>query len=88
MLPDRIEVMGRWYRAEDTLAPSDPSTVTDQWMPVRALCSEYGVDPHRAYDAIRDGTLEARIPNGQTRGRRCRRSDFASWIESGWMVPC
>lgn len=80
--------MGRWYRAEDTLAPSDPSTVTDQWMPVRALCSAYGVDPHRAYDAIRDGTLEARIPNGQTRGRRCRRSDFAAWVESGWMVPC
>lgn len=88
MLPDRIEVMGRWYRAEDTLALSDTPAGTEQWMPIRALCLEYGVDPHKAYDAIRDGALKVRIPNGQTRGRRCRRSDFVEWLEERWMVPC
>lgn len=86
----RVNINGRYYVAEDTLPePSKPPEKDmGQWVPVRQLCAEYCVDPHKAYDAIKSGELPARIPHGMQRGRRCRRSEFAAWVESGWMVPC
>jgi len=78
-MPDRLQIQGRWYVAEDAIAakPDDH----EPWLKMRQLCEEYGVDPHRAYAAIRDGTLDARKPNGCARGYRCRRSEFARWYE-------
>ena len=90
MLPDRINLNGRYYVAEDALPEpsSPPERDMGQWVPVKQLCAEYGIDPHKAYDAIRDGLLEARRPNGMKRGLRCRRGDFVRWMEETWLVRC
>lgn len=42
--------------------------------------------PHKAYRAVRDGALDARLPAGQTRGLRCRRSEFVRWMEECLLV--
>lgn len=78
---DRMQIDGRWYIAEDAL-PRPTAPAPEPWEPLKALCREYGVDPHAAYAAIRSGELDARIPNGLTRGYRCRRSEFVRWMES------
>lgn len=79
MLPDRMEINGRWYVAEDSLprqAEDEPREL------VKALCREYHVDPHAAYRAIDAGELAAVKPRGASRGWRSRRSDFVRWDES------
>lgn len=85
-LPDRIKVNGRWYVAEDAVE-REPERL-DRYVSVKALCAEYDIDPHKAYDAIRDGSLEAVIPSGQVRGRRCLRSEFRRWYEEKVMCRC
>lgn len=85
MLPERLEISGVWYVREDAL-PVPSGELPDRWEPVKALCAEYGVDPHRAYDAIRAGALVAPLPYGNAkRGRRCRRSEFVRWMDEGLM---
>lgn len=81
-MPDRIEVNGRWYVAVDTL-PDRQEGRPDPYQPLKRLCAEHGVDPHRAYDAVRAGALEAPMPSGASRGRRCRRSEFERWVREG-----
>ena len=80
-MPDRIEVNGRWYVAEDAIAAPRAAPATEPYLPLKRLCEEYGIDPHRAYSAIAAGLLDAPLPNGLTRGRRCRRSEFARWVD-------
>ena len=84
-MPDRLIVNGRCYVAEDAIAtPVRPEQ--EPWLPLKALCREYGIEPHKAYRAVRDGALDARLPAGQTRGLRCRRSEFVRWMEECLLV--
>ena len=78
-MPDRINIGGRWYVAEDSIT-ARPSEF-EPYLPVRRLCDEYGVDPHRAYAHIRQGRLDARLPEGSTKGWRARRTEFERWLE-------
>lgn len=85
-MEDRICINGRYYIAEDALPqPSKPED--EPYELVVRLCKEYGVDVHRANNAIKAGVLEAKVPNGQTRPRMCRRSEFVGWMEKR-MVRC
>lgn len=86
-LPDRLQISGRWYVAEDALARPEPDD-GDPWLPIKALCKENAVDVHRAYDAAREGRLDARLPQGATRGMRCRRSEFRRWMEEDLLRRC
>lgn len=79
-MPDRINISGRWYVAEDAIA-AQPQAASEPWLPLRRICEEYDVDPHRAYDHIRAGRLDARLPSGSSRGYRVRRSEFERWVE-------
>ena len=84
-LPERIQLNGRWYVAEDAvIVPSKPPE-HEPYEPLRRLCKEYEVDPHRAYDAIKAGRLDARKPNGAKRGYRARHSEFVRWVEEDLM---
>ena len=86
-MPDRIQVNGRWYVAEDALPrPTRPDD--EPWEPIKALCREHGVDPHAAYRAIRTGELGARKPNGASRGWRCKRGEFARWNDARMGAWC
>lgn len=80
-MPDRIEVNGRWYVAVDALPERREGP--DPYLPLKPMCAEYGIDPHRAYDAVRAGALDAPMPSGASRGRRCRRSEFERWVREG-----
>lgn len=80
MLPERMQINGRWYVAEDALPR--PADTPEPWEMVKALCREYHVDPHAAYRAIDNGELEARKPRDASRGWRSRRSEFVRWNES------
>ena len=84
-MPDRICLNGRWYMAEDSIRLSDPEARPDPYELLKALCEEYGIDPHKAYRAVRAKELDARMPHGVTRGLRCRRSEFVRWIEEDLM---
>lgn len=81
-MPDRVCINGVWYVAESTLTRPSGEAPPEPWEPLKALCAEYGVDPHKAYDAVRAGELDARMPSGAKRGLRCRRSEFVRWTES------
>lgn len=80
MLPERMQINGRWYVAEDALPR--PTEAPEPWELLKALCREYGVDPHAAYRARDAGELEARKPRDASRGWRSRRSEFVRWNES------
>lgn len=80
-MPERLEVMGVWYLREDAL-PTPSAEAPEPWEPLKALCREHGIDCHKAYDAVRAGELDARMPSGARRGLRCRRSEFARWKEA------
>lgn len=82
MLPDRMEVNGRWYVAEDTLPRERAPEPPEPWVTLKRLCGEYGVDPHRAYRAHELGLLEAKVPNGQKRPLKSKRSAFVRWMDS------
>lgn len=82
-MPERIEVNGIWYVREDALLRERPAPiVAEAWESVMRLCKEFGVDPHRAYRAHEMGLLEARVPNGQKRPLKSRRSEFVRWMDS------
>jgi hypothetical protein len=86
-MPDRVCINGQWYVREDALP--QPSTAADgRWEPVRALCQEYGVDPHAAYAAAKAGRLDAKMPSGAKRGLRCRRSEFVRWMDERMGAWC
>lgn len=85
MLPDRLLIDARWYVAEDTIRPSAPQRATEPYELLKRLCTEYGVNCHRAYRAVAEGRLDAPLPHGTTRGRRCRRSEFVRWMEEDLM---
>lgn len=80
MLPERMQINGLWYVREDALPR--PTEAPEPWEPLKALCREYGVDPHAAYRARDAGELEARKPRDASRGWRSRRSEFVRWNES------
>ena len=85
-MEDRICINGRYYIAEDALPkPSKPED--EPYELVVRLCKEYDIDVHRANNAINAGELDARLPKGQKRGRKCRRSEFVRWLEES-MVRC
>ena len=55
MLPDRLLIDARWYVAEDTIRPSAPQRATEPYELLKRLCTEYGVNCHRAYRAVAEG---------------------------------
>jgi len=86
-MPERMCINGLWYVREDAL-PQPSAPAAEPWEPLRGLCREYGVDPHAAYAAVRAGDLDARMPNGASRGLRCRRSEFVRWNDSRMGAWC
>lgn len=84
-MPDRIELNGRWYVAEDTLEKQQSPPESEPYELLGQICREYGVNHHRAHDARRAGLLDARLPNGNLRGYRVRRSEFLRWMEKDLM---
>ena len=79
-MPERLSINGVYYIREDAL-PKATAQAPEPWEGLRRLCDEYGVDCHKAYAATREGRLDARMPHGARRGLRCRRSEFARWME-------
>lgn len=86
-MPDRLEISGRWYIREDAL-PAPSTVADDRWEPLRELCREYGVDAHAAYNAVRAGALDARMPTGAQRGLRCKRREFVRWNDNRMAAWC
>ena len=78
---DIVVVDGVTYVREDVKV-AEP---TERWVLLNRLCREYGVERKDAAKAARSGELDARLPKGQTRGRRCRRSEFVRWLENDYM---
>lgn len=83
-MPDRLCIDGRWYVAEEAIA-AQGAAEPEPYLMLNALCKKHHVDPHRANDAARAGALDAPMPNGQTRGRRCREGEFLRWMERDLM---
>lgn len=79
MIPDRIEIGGRWYIAEDAM-PQPSVTPTEMPMRLVDLCAEYDVDVHRANRAAQSGALNAKPPNGCAKPRMCMRTEFIRWL--------
>lgn len=86
-MPERICISGVWYVREDAL-PQPSQAADDRWEPLRALCREYGVDPHAAYNAARAGALDARMPTGARKGLRCKRREFVRWNDNRMGAWC
>lgn len=80
----RVRVDGVEYVRADAAggepAPGEP------YMLLAHLCREYRVDKHAAYDAVRAGALDARMPKGRVRGLLCRRSEFERWRNERHLV--
>lgn len=83
-MPDRISIDGRWYVAEDTIGERGRDE-PEPYLLLNALCRKHHIDPHRANDDARAEVLDAPMPNGQKRGRRCRESEFMRWVEEDLM---
>ena len=79
MVPERVTFCGVEYVRAD-LAHGDA------WELVTRLCKKHGIDVHRAYEAVRAGELDARMPKGQKRGLKCRPSEFERWVSDGVLV--
>ena len=60
----------------------------EPFVPLVELCKRYGIDKHAAYNGVRDGTLDARLPRGCKRGYRCRESEFRRWLEEVHFGRC
>ena len=74
---DRVKINGIEYiRADVASGECEPS---EPYMRLTQLCREYLVDKHSAYNAVRAGALDARMPKGRVRGLLCRRSEFERW---------
>lgn len=86
-MPDRVCINGQWYVREDSLPKATPAS-DERWESVRALCKEYGVDPHAAYAAAKTEELGAKMPNGARRGLRCKRSEFVRWNDERMGAWC
>lgn len=81
-MPDRIEVNGRWYVAEDTIPRDSPPPAIERSMSVSELSEASGVPRRTIYDAIERGELARFAPNGCSRGWRVRASEFARWVQA------
>lgn len=81
---DRVRIDGVEYvRADVASGEREPS---EPYMLLARLCNEYKVDKHAAYDAVREGSLDARMPRGKVRGLLCRRSEFERWRDERHLV--
>lgn len=77
--PERVTFAGVEYVRAD-LAHGDA------WETLTRLCKAHGIDVHRAYEAVRAGELDARIPKGRKRGLKCRPSEFERWVADGVLI--
>ena len=86
-LPDVININGVSYIRDDVARERyrGQAAQDESWHGVYELASEFHIDVHRIYDAIRGGSLHARRPKGALRGWKIRRSDFISWMDT-WEV--
>ena len=62
------------------------ATATETWLLLNRLCEEYGIERKDAAIAARSGRLDARLPAGKARGRRCTRSEFERWLNDDYMT--
>lgn len=59
----------------------DTSMPEQEWLTVAQAAQLAGRGERTLYDAIRQGRLDARTPNGLRRGMRIRRGDLMQWME-------
>lgn len=62
------------------------ATAPETWLLLNRLCEEYGIERKDAAIAARSGRLDARMPAGKERGRRCTRSEFERWLNDDYMT--
>ena len=79
---DRVRVDGIEY----VRAGSGQTAAPETWLLLNRLCEEYGIERQDAAIAARNGRLDARMPKGKTRGRRCTRSEFERWLNDDYMT--
>ena len=78
---DRVRVDGIEY-----VRAKGGATATETWLLLNRLCEEYGIERKDAALAVKAGMLDARMPKGKTRGRRCTRSEFERWLNDNYMT--
>ena len=72
-MPDEIVVNGVLYLRADGRS--------EDWLTVSQAAQLSGRAPRTLYEAIRAGALDARVPNGLTKGMRIRRGDLMAWMD-------
>lgn len=84
-LPDVLTIDGVDY-IRDELARRKYATEAarpESFCRVYDLAEEFGINVHRIYAALNDGSLPYRIAPGTSRPKMVRRSDFIAWT-GGW----
>lgn len=71
-MPDEIVLNGVLYIRADGRS--------EDWLTVKQAAQLCGRDIHTLYNAVRDGELDARVPNGLTKGMRVKRGDLMAWM--------
>ena len=71
-VPDEIVLNGVLYIRADGRS--------EDWLTVKEAAQLSGRDVHTVYGAIKSGELDARVPNGLTKGMRVRRGDLMAWM--------
>ena len=79
---DRVMVDGIEY----VRACSGQTKAPEGWLVLNRLCEEYGIERKDAARAVKAGMLDARLPAGKERGRRCTRSEFERWLNDDYMT--
>lgn len=81
-LPDRLEICGRWYRAEDTIVHEAEPPAIERWFSVKELVKSSGFSRSSIYRAMDSGRLAYKCPNGSNSGRRVEQSEWTRFLST------
>ena len=80
-MPLRLDINGVAYVREDSI-PERPEGPLERLFTVPEIEAMTGLNYQTIYRAVKAGRLDARYPNGSSRGMRIPESFYRSWIDS------